>query len=78
MPEFSGDKTKTNVTMASDRRHHSSRDKFRRGDYRKTSLVEFGTTSFGTEGYYDNTPGRKRRKKWSRTSTKTSYLDQES
>jgi hypothetical protein len=74
MTVFSGDKTKTNVTMASDGRYHTSRDKYRKGDLRKTNLEEFGTTSFGTDGYYDGAPGRKKRKKWNRTE-KPSYLD---
>ena len=57
---------KMNVTMASDGRYHSSRDKYRRGDLRKTNLEEVGTTSFGTDGYYDGSPGRKKRKYWKR------------
>lgn len=74
MTVFSGDKTKTNVTMASDGRYHSSRDKYRKGDRRKTNLEEYGTTSFDTYGYYNDSPGRKKRKKWSRTE-KLSFLD---
>ena len=58
---------KMNVTMASDGRYHSSRDKYRKGDLRKTNLQEYGTTSFGTNGYYDGSPGRMRRKPWKRT-----------
>ena len=58
---------KMNVTTASDGRYHSSRDKYRKGDLRKTNLLEIGTTSFGTDGYYDGSPGRKRRKSWKRT-----------
>jgi hypothetical protein len=53
--------------QASDGRYHSSRGKYRKGDLRKTNLEEVGTTSFGTDGYYDGSPGRKRRKSWKRT-----------
>lgn len=57
---------KMNVTMASNGRFHSSRDKYRKGDLRKTNLEEYGATSFGTDGYYDGSPGRKKRKSWKR------------
>ena len=58
---------KMNVTMNSGGRYYDSRDKYRRADLRKTSMEEFGSTPFDTKGYYDNSPGRKPRKKWNRT-----------